>query len=68
MNSTLLRAVLAVSAVFFSWTNSDGVLNFADPDRVPAAYEDIAVERTWVDLRASTDKQWTVDMSRPKAE
>ena len=53
--------------MFFAWTSIDGVLSFADPDRVPAMYKETAVERTWEDLRASTDKRWTIDMSRPKS-
>jgi hypothetical protein len=69
MNSTLLRAFLAASAAFFAWTTDLGVLSFTDdPKRIPAAYKDTAVERTWEDLRAATDPKWTVDMSRPKED
>ena len=62
--STAAQVFTASVLVFFSWTTVDGVLAFGDPDRVPAKYKDAAVERTWEDLRASTDKRWTIDMSR----
>ncbi len=55
----------ALGLSFFAWTTSQGILSFTDDSaRIPSKYRAAAIERTWDDLRAATDKRWTVDTSR----
>ena len=54
-----LIATPAMAGSFFQWTDSDGTVCFTDDiERIPEAYFDVAVERTWEDLRENAIS-WT---------
>jgi hypothetical protein len=57
----LIRSTIIAASILVAWVTSDGILAFTDdPARVPAKYRTIATEGTWEELRARTDKRWTV--------
>ncbi len=50
----------APAGSFYQWTSDSGAVSFTDDmKRVPARYKDQAVERTWAEVHASVEKQFT---------
>ncbi len=65
----MIRSSILACSVLLAWVTAEGTLAFTDdPARVPAKYRDAVTERTWEDLRAATDKRWTVDQSRARTD
>ena len=59
----MTRCLALAASIFFAWVTSAGTLAFTDdPARVPSKYT--ATETSWEELRARTDKRWTVDKTR----
>ena len=61
--ATLLIGSPALAAdSFFQWIDDTGTICYTDDiDRIPEKYFDRADERTWVELRETTNERWTID-------
>ncbi len=59
----MTRCLALAASVFFAWVTSTGTLAFTDDrQKIPTKYH--AEETSWEELRARTDKHWTVNKTR----